>query len=259
VKRNPGYKPPKAEDDIERRVIADIKKHGWHIVGVHGDDQGPSFSYSVGLLHTFQHPELFVMGLPHNVAGAFINDIGNLIKGGRSFTAKSKVDGIATGLTLKFVRFGTRYFKDYMGCANSFYQSTEYPVLQLVWPDPGGKFPWEAEFEGALFKHQLLLCEDRKVCWPFKAAKNTMAFAHAAIFKKDEPILRVSHDEDGDWQFLDGVSTNASKNAMLVALSTVVERDPSVLDVADLPVGWSVIRTKPGAPWKRDTSADEGD
>jgi hypothetical protein len=244
-------KLPKAGDAIERRVVADVKKYGWHIVGVEGDEDGPSFSYSVGLQYTFQHPELFVMGLPHNVAGAFINDIGKRIREGRSFTAKSSVDGVAEGLTLRFARFGKRYYKEYLGCANWFYKSMDYPVLQLVWPDPSGNFPWDAKFDGALFQHQLLLSEDRKTSWPFPVAKNTMAFAHDAIFKTREPIVRVSHDDDGDWQFLDGVSTNASKNAMLVALSTVVQRDPSVLDVANLPIGWCATRSKPGSPWKR--------
>jgi len=242
---------PKAEDEIERRVVADVKKYGWHVVSIQGDEQGPSFSYSVGLVHTFEHPEIFVMGLSHEVASAFINEIGLRVKKGQSFGLRSRPRGIAEGMALGFVNFGKRYIREYLGCARWFYKPADFPVLQMVWPDGAGKFPWDDKFNGQLFEHQLLLCEDVTKCWPFHDARNTVAFVHAAIFKSKEPIIHVVHEKDGDWQFLDGISTNANRNAMIVALSEVVKRDPSVLELADLPRGWSATRKELGSPWQR--------
>jgi hypothetical protein len=50
------------------------------------------------------------------------------------------------------------------------------------------------------------------------------------------PILRVNHDiEDGGWQFLEW-GTPSMKDAMLVCLKNVVASDPTILELADLPL-----------------------
>ena len=40
-------------------------------------------------------------------------------------------------------------------------------------------------------------------------------------------------------------------NAALVGLGTIVGHDPSVLELADMPPGWSATRTVKDAPWQR--------
>lgn len=41
------------------------------------------------------------------------------------------------------------------------------------------------------------------------------------------------------------------ESAMIVALSEIVELDPGVLELWDLPPGWMGVRSSPGAPWHR--------
>jgi hypothetical protein len=66
-----------------------------------------------------------------------------------------------------------------------------------------------------------------------------------------EPILLVSHDaDDHGWQFI-GTSDAAMDDAMLVSLESIVRRDPTVLEVADLPPGWQAVRSAVGEPWTR--------
>jgi len=61
----------------------------------------------------------------------------------------------------------------------------------------------------------------------------------------------VSHDADDDgWQFLDGKPVDVA-NAALVGLGEIVRRDPSVLEVADVPPGWSATRATKTSPWQR--------
>jgi hypothetical protein len=75
------------------------------------------------------------------------------------------------------------------------------------------------------------------------------------ILRDGHPILLVSHDaEDGSWQFLTG-GTFSTEDAMLVALRTVVKHDPSVCELADLPLGWVAQRESADSPWRR--SRDE--
>lgn len=49
--------------------------------------------------------------------------------------------------------------------------------------------------------------------------------------------------------------------ALLVSLKTIVQIDPTVLEVADLPPGWQATRDTAESPWKRSLCppSDEAD
>jgi hypothetical protein len=65
------------------------------------------------------------------------------------------------------------------------------------------------------------------------------------------PILMVTHDaDDGGWQFLCG-TTNDPADGRIVHLAEIVAMDPSVTEVADLPLGWVAFRTGAGGDWTR--------
>lgn len=68
------------------------------------------------------------------------------------------------------------------------------------------------------------------------------------------PILLVTHDDDdGGWQFLCG-TTNDPADGRIVALRHVVERDPTVLELVDLPLGWVAHRASCDEVWIREPS-----
>jgi hypothetical protein len=91
--------------------------------------------------------------------------------------------------------------------------------------------------------------------WVFAEPKNVMTISSRTILHKGQPILLVSRDvADGSWMFLDG-GPFSMEDGMLVTLKTIVEHDPSVCELADLPIGWSARRERAGGPWKR--SRDE--
>jgi len=87
--------------------------------------------------------------------------------------------------------------------------------------------------------------------WRFRDAENTAVFTTRQVVEVGAPILRVSHDaDDGSWQFHTG-GTPSSKDARILALREVVDLDPSVTILADLPLGWVAVRTHPQAAWER--------
>jgi hypothetical protein len=86
--------------------------------------------------------------------------------------------------------------------------------------------------------------------WPFDDPPNVMVFTVRQIINDGHPILLVSRDEDGMWQFLTG-ETLAMSDAMLVCLKEVLRRDGSLAELADLPVGWGAWRGRPDSPWNR--------
>jgi hypothetical protein len=86
--------------------------------------------------------------------------------------------------------------------------------------------------------------------WRFDVPQNTAVFICDHVASGESPILSVSHDNDGDWQFLcDGF--HSDEIPILVCLGCAVERDLTVLEVGDLPIGWAAERTAAGSAWRR--------
>jgi hypothetical protein len=65
-------------------------------------------------------------------------------------------------------------------------------------------------------------------------------------------IVMVSHDEDdGGWQFLCG-TTGDPADGRIVHLQDIIDRDPTVEEVSDLPLGWIAYRSAIGESWTRE-------
>ena len=89
--------------------------------------------------------------------------------------------------------------------------------------------------------------------WPFDQAPNVACIATRAVMD-GAPVLVVTHyDDDHSWAFTDG-SANDLAQAMVVAMSHVLDRHPELEDIASLPPGWSARRTTVGQPWSIERS-----
>ncbi len=81
------------------------------------------------------------------------------------------------------------------------------------------------------------------------------------MIRESAPILYVSHDEEGDWQFL-GPDPPDTADIMLVELAYMLKLDESVGELGDLPRGWCAYRQGPNEPWKvvpQEAPIDESD
>ena len=87
--------------------------------------------------------------------------------------------------------------------------------------------------------------------WPFDDPPNVAVITTKRIMRDGYPILLVIHeDEGGEWQFLDGLDL-AMADSSIVGLQTVVNHDTTILELADLPLGWYAERTDMNADWVR--------
>jgi hypothetical protein len=94
--------------------------------------------------------------------------------------------------------------------------------------------------------------------WPFDQPPNCAVITLRRI-ADGGPILFVSHDKDDDgWQFLDGDSVGMDE-ALVVSLKSMLERDPTLRELADLPAGWIATRQFRADPWQRSTNTDADD
>lgn len=87
--------------------------------------------------------------------------------------------------------------------------------------------------------------------WPFYDPPNVVTITVRQIIDEGLPILCVYHDEDdGAWQFLTGEAVSMA-DALVVCLKNIVARDPSIAELADLPLGWMATRYSREDLWHR--------
>lgn len=87
--------------------------------------------------------------------------------------------------------------------------------------------------------------------WPFDQPRNAAVVTSRQILEGKESILIVSHDQDDHgWQFLGG-SVVHENDARVVSFQSVVELDPTITELSELPPGWSAFRSEVGKSWVR--------
>ena len=87
--------------------------------------------------------------------------------------------------------------------------------------------------------------------WPFDQEPRVAALTTRQVLEEGFPILQVVHySDDEDWAFTCGTS-NANEDARLIAMEEAMKIDPTIAEVADLPLGWCASRTHIGGPWSK--------
>ncbi|MCH2045275.1 MAG: DUF4262 domain-containing protein [Saprospiraceae bacterium] len=227
------------------RTKEHIQKYGLSIPMIEATDYLPSFAYSVGLQETFNHPEIICLGLDTQTMHSLINNIADIVEKEGDIKANQEYDNILENYRATFLKVDPRNIEDYFGVAINFYGTIKIDALQLIWTDRNNKFPWEDGFEDVFKYKQPLL--DRNADFKFREPKNLCIFTTEQWVNGNAPILRVYHEENGDWQFL----TDKVGEGKLVALEQIILRDPSLNEVFDLEYGEKAERSKIGGRWER--------
>ena len=87
-----------------------------------------------------------------------------------------------------------------------------------------------------------------KNTFPFRDKPNTAVFTCVHVLNRERPILHVTHDEDGDWQFLCGAQHDVEEGRV-IALEEAYALDPSVGQLAGLNYGRSADRADINSGW----------
>lgn len=144
-------------DHVDRRVLADVEKYGWHCVKLFDDDPS-QFAYSIGLMHTHDHAELVIFGLKLESMHSILSNIARDIRGGRRFEEEILYDGILDGCSIAVKRVHPSWHSRYLGYAmwhrRHVGRAGDLRTVQIVWPDLSGLFPWDEKFNGSLRKLQ---------------------------------------------------------------------------------------------------------
>lgn len=139
----------------EQDIAANVDRHSWAAILVY--DVSPSFVYSVGLMFSFEHPELIIFGLDdegRKVLRAIVEDI----RSGRSFADPSAYEGVlAEGLIATRPVHPSQHER-YLGYAMGYCREQgrigELEAVQVFWPDQAGRFPFDPGCDDAVYRAQ---------------------------------------------------------------------------------------------------------
>ena len=244
-----------------------VERFGWAAELIDSEQQSTSFAYTVGLCDTMKFPEIIVVGLKQKTAHFALKYAVEKMQSGVDLTA-GRVRDIVGEVEVEFRPVSQKWFRHIMCRADWYYGYGEslIPALQLIYPDLEGRFQWEPGF--AEYFRQPLLQADTEwnvteedfwasndpasslFDWKFTDDPHTSAYLSKTVHEKAEAVTYVSHDADGDWQFLGDLMSDGG-GPVLSCLHHPIDDDPTLKELHDLPIGWGASRDDPGQPWQR--------
>jgi hypothetical protein len=259
-------------DKHEQNFVEQIRRHGWISTHVMSDNEGPGFTYTTGFWLKFNFPELIVLSLPQRIAHDTFWHIYRLLETGRRFPTGERIEDIFQNAAGVLLAVSPQQYRPHLGWSLWFYESYDFECLQLIFADPSGHFPWSPGSSERIRATQPDLTAGNwsglrdnlrhasstdKMTWPFDDPPNVAVFTTKSIVFGRQPVLLVTHnEEDGAWQFLPREGAGHVKDAALVSLREMIERDGTLAGLADLPVGWRAWRESSDSPWLRKRSTD---
>lgn len=116
-----------------------IEKRGWHVLSVFPLENSTNqewFSYSTGLLLTYNHPEIILCGLSSETAHGVINDIGDAVASRRKYESdKDYSDFFADDAKCRFRAMHVSWYSEYVLMPQWFYGDDPSPVRQCFRSD----------------------------------------------------------------------------------------------------------------------------
>ena len=132
-------------DESERKTLADIEQYGCSVMHVHDPDERlPPFSYSVGVSKSSGAPELVVVGLKQPLAHFIVNEYNRRVRAGKLFQVGHRYEGFIEGFEVLVVPVQREHYREYFGYNLWLYQGASFDVLQLVYPNTSGVWPWQS-------------------------------------------------------------------------------------------------------------------
>lgn len=150
---------------------ADIATYGWVVMKVASNcPPDPDFAYSIGLFQSYEHPEIILVGLPEDIAHQIINDVGAAVRSGKRYNAGGTSDEFLERYEVTFRAVPEYQYGAYLGWGCRYYGEQGFPVLQLVYPDRAGRWPWHEEASAAFRAAQPVLADTPEPPWNREAA-----------------------------------------------------------------------------------------
>lgn len=130
-------------DEPDRKILEDIERFGCSVMHIAAEDDLPPFAFSMGISRTSNAPEVIVVGLAQPMAQFVVNEYNRRIRSGEAIVAGRKYAGFIGGFDVLAESVHVSNYEEYLGYNLWLYQGPTFEVLQLVYPNTSGVWPWE--------------------------------------------------------------------------------------------------------------------
>jgi hypothetical protein len=145
------------DDELERTLLRSIQDRGYSILSEPAQADHPAYSYTVGLIYRFEHPELVVVGLTRERGEALLLVAAELVKQGAALAPGSVNTELLHDYPCHLGPVAIAQHRAYLGYARWYYRGDGFTAVQVIWPDREGRFPNEADFAAHLRAQQPIL------------------------------------------------------------------------------------------------------
>ena len=161
-----------------------------------------------------------------------------------------------------------KWITQLMDWATWYYDGTDFPVLQAVYPDLENRFPEDREFDKG-FEQPLMQPSSpddqsrKRFLGLNRSRRAVFSTGNSQILRTRESIsprrfttgLSQSHTSHTTPKMVRGSFSGNSMadggGPVLSCFHHPVDSDPGLAELADLPLGWYAERSKLGEPWVR--------
>jgi Domain of unknown function (DUF4262) len=200
----------------DRWVYDTIAEVGWAVVAVSGETP---YAFTIGVWHSYELPELAMFGLREQDMQIWLNKCVALVRRRADPVPDGEpVPGVLDRFPVQLRDADPSWHPALFGAMCGYYGTLETPVRQLVWPDREGRWPWDAAATATCRERQpqawvpvaahpegpWKLVGELSRDWPFQNLEpDTMVMVSPEVVAGTLPIVAVTHDADGGWDFLD--------------------------------------------------------
>jgi hypothetical protein len=126
----------KLNPPILQKIANNVLTRGYHLINVLGDarKEQPTVSYSVGLFHTFNHPEIVMFCVPKELSNVVLDTLIKnwVINQKQVFIAGETYRGL-TNRPTEFTIIPQNLIDTHLTGIRWFYSNQEFPVLECMW------------------------------------------------------------------------------------------------------------------------------
>jgi hypothetical protein len=139
----------------DEAIAEDVAKYGRSIITI--SDIEPPFVYTVGLMFTYNHPELILFG-QRETGADIVRGMVELIAEGRRFDAPGEYDGVLMKGNIATRRVHPMQHEFCFGFAMGYCTSRgrcgQLEAIQVFWPDRQGRFPFNGDCDEGVWARQ---------------------------------------------------------------------------------------------------------
>lgn len=267
-------RPEDLDDERDRKVLRDVQEHGCHVVLVdpsitcdhdHAEaephEAGPAFAYSVGLWHHARHPEIAISGLRREVMHGLINDCVSRVRAGHRIEPGDVTEALLSKYPVTFETVTDDMARE-AGSWSHWFHRRRVPVVQAVWTDAEGRFPWQIGTPDWLRERQPEAwrvpgprngCLAVDAAWPLDEDPGSKAFGCSHVVEEGAAAVWVERDLDpergSEWTVACAAAEHDSSMLRVVHLRHLVVQHASFAALRDLPFGWFARRSSAWDPW----------